>query len=109
MGTAAMAQSDVSSTDDSTEFMLPTGWNGDIAAAFFVDDATGELRQEDEAKANYAALSDDQKAIITEHCSTMASSDAMGSDDNMTTSSTSETSATGPAEVAQVCEWAAGM
>lgn len=109
MGTAAIAQTDASSDDDTTNITLPTGWNGDIAAAFFVDESTGELRSEDEAKANFAALSADQQAVVTEHCTTMASTDAMASDDNMTTSSTSETSDTPNAEIAQACEWAMGM
>ena len=135
LGTAvAVAQTDsaqpgASAVPDTTASpQLPAGWDGAIGDAFFADPAQGTLRSEEEVRANWGMLSDEQQAQVRAHCATIdtaaadapeptddtsaanapttgdTSSAGAQTDDEMTTGSTTpDTMHT--ASVEQVCDW----
>ena len=107
----AMAQNDVIQPDASpapgSETTLPMGWEGPIGDAFFSDPATGTLRTEEEVRANWQGLTDEQQAEVRAHCATIDTA-AAEPDDDMTTGSVTD-DATQTAAIEQACEWVDAM
>lgn len=131
----AMAQTDTTmpdtgaAPDTAAGSQLPSGWDGAIGDAFFADSELGTLRSEDEVRANWETLTDEQQAQVRSHCATvdMAAADTTndaaggttgdttagdtttGADDDVTTSSTSPEGAMHTASIEQVCGWVDAM
>ncbi|MCO5156770.1 MAG: hypothetical protein M9945_08455 [Aquamicrobium sp.] len=113
----AMAQNDVIQPDASpapgSETTLPMGWEGPIGDAFFADPATGTLRTEDEVRANWQGLTEEQQAEVRAYCATVdtaaaAPPDQM-TDDQMTTGSITPDEANQVAAIQQACGWVDAM
>ncbi len=109
----AMAQNDVIQPDASpapgSETTLPMGWEGPIGDAFFADPATGTLRTEDEVRANWQGLTEEQQAEVRAYCATVDTAAAAPPDDQMTTGSITPGDAAQVAAVEQACEWVDAM
>lgn len=105
----ALAQDDLTQPDTSppTGATLPMGWEGPIGDAFFSDPATGTLRTEEEVRANWQGLTDEQQAEVRAHCATVDTA-AAEPDDDMTTGSVTD-DATQTAAIEQACEWVDAM
>lgn len=91
---------------------LPAGWDGAIGDAFFADPELGTLRSEEEVRANWEALSEEQQAQVRSHCDTFDTAaadtldDPAGAEvDEGTTASTTPDGAAHTASVEQVCGW----
>lgn len=109
----AMAQTNTAQPDaapapgmDST---LPSGWSGAIGDAFFSDPAAGTLRSEDEVRANWEGLSDEQQAQVRAECTTVASAQAQPKDNMTTGSVTPGNDNMHMASIQQACEWVDAM
>lgn len=112
-GTAvAMAQNDVLQPDAApgpgAETSLPMGWDGAIGDAFFADPATGTLRTEEEVRANWQGLSEEQQAQVRSHCATVDTADAQ-TNDQMTTGSVTPDETMHIASIERVCDWVGAM
>lgn len=81
---------------------LPQGWEGAVGDAFFADPATGTLRTEEEARANWQGLTDEEQAQVRAYCETIAS---VPPDDQMTTGSIVPGDATQVAAIERACGW----
>ena len=107
----AMAQNDMLQPDAApgtdTETTLPNVWEGPAGDAFFADPATGTLRTEDEIRANWQGLTEEQQAEVRAYCDTV---DTAGTppDAKMTTGSITP-DATQVAGIQQACGWVDAM
>jgi len=112
------------SADVAAAAELPSGWDGAIGDAFFADAGAGTLRSEDEIRANWEKLTEEQKAQVRSHCDTVdtaaapattekpAGDTTAGAEtdgDKMTTSSTTPGAEMHTAAIGQVCGWVDSM
>lgn len=71
LGTSALAQAQTTTAAPETPspeaFTLPSGWEGNIANAFF-SDSMGTRNSEAETKAKWDALSAEEQTKVREHC-----------------------------------------
>lgn len=107
LGTAvAMAQNDQLEPDagaaPGAETTLPAGEAA--GEAFFTDPATGALRTEEDVRANWQTLSEEQQAEVRVFCDTVDM--AATPDDDMTTGSVTTDEV---ASIEQSCGWIEGM
>lgn len=89
LSTAALAQTSGTETTTGSangEVMLPTGWEGEIADAFFSDPDAGTLKPEAEITANWGNLSAEQQASVRSECETRTA--ATGTDTTTGTGTT---------------------
>lgn len=113
----AMAQSDVTQPDASpapgAQSTLPMGWEGPIGDAFFADPATGTLHTQDEVRANWQGLTEEQQAEVRTYCATVDTAAATPpdqmTDDQMTTGSVTPADQTQVAAMQQACQWVDAM
>lgn len=79
LGTSfAFAQADQNTRPEmATE--LPENWGPEVNDAFFSDVEAGVLRAEEEVRANWAALTQEQQTQVREHCDTVSGAEAAGS------------------------------
>ncbi|MCO5147249.1 MAG: hypothetical protein M9895_13865 [Aquamicrobium sp.] len=113
----AMAQNDMLQPDaapgSDAETTLPMGWEGPIGDAFFADPATGTLRTEDEVRANWQGLTEEQQAEVRTYCATVDTAAATPpdqmTDDQMTTGSITPDEANQVAAIQQACGWVDAM
>ena len=93
LGTAALAQTSTTGTDTSSgaatgaTTTLPTGWEGDIANAFFSDPTAGTLKSDEEIKTGFEGLSAEQQAQVKTDCENQMAASGTGT-------TTEETAAT---------------
>lgn len=109
LGTAvAVAQNDMlepnAAPGTGAETGLPMGWDGAIGDAFFADPTTGTLRTEDEVRANWQGLTDEQQAQVRAHCATVDTAGTQ-TDDQMTTGSVTPDDTMHTASIERVCDW----
>lgn len=96
LGTSALAQTatDTDTTADtgmSAAGGLPSEWEGEIGEAFFSDPEHGTLRSEDDVRAAWDELSEDQQTVVQSHCAEV------------------DTTASAPDDAAEGADTAAGM
>lgn len=72
LGTGVLAQAQTTmtapETPSSDAFTLPSGWEGNIADAFFSDSTMGTRNSEAVTKAKWDALSAEEQTTVREHC-----------------------------------------
>ncbi len=85
--TAAVSQTGVG------EPVMGQDWNEETVSAFFADDGAMTLRSEADIQANWAALSEEDRAAVRNDCAMMDAAAANGADTGVTETGTGQTNA----------------
>jgi len=112
LSSGAYAQTQEGGDQSSGATSIPSGWVGPIAEAFYTDGTGMALKPEAEAKANFAALTPEQQAMVKSDCMAMSEPVDSGATTGSTDAGTSA-AAKGNADEAQgatakqICMWVA--